>query len=129
MPVARKVWQPILTRVPSSAARRWIMRQASTRFIAFTVSVPVRPAAERKRGLAPVADASRLDIGVEIGFQIVMRRHLMALAAFLMQADAPALALGVVVLDAHGDDGADAGKGERHHRNQLSSRMSGAILA
>ena len=35
------------------AARRWIMRQASTRFIAVAVSVPVRPAAERKRGLLP----------------------------------------------------------------------------
>jgi hypothetical protein len=30
MPVARNVWQPILTRVPRSVARRWIMRQAST---------------------------------------------------------------------------------------------------
>lgn len=37
--------------------------------------------------------------------------HLMPLAALLMQADPPALALGAVVLDAHGDDGADAGKG------------------
>jgi hypothetical protein len=32
--------------------------------------------------LARVANAGRLDIGVEIGFEIVMRRHLMALAAF-----------------------------------------------
>ena len=58
------------------------------------------------------------DIGVEVGFQVVMRRHLMPLAAFLMQPDPPALALGVVVLDAHGDDGADAGKGEGHHGDQ-----------
>jgi len=48
-----KVWQPILARVPSSAARRWTMRQASTRFMAVAVSVPVRPTAERKRGLLP----------------------------------------------------------------------------
>jgi hypothetical protein len=47
-----------------------------------------------------------------------MRRHFVALAAFLMQPDPPALALGVVVLDAHGDDGPDTGKGERHHGNQ-----------
>ena len=68
--------------------------------------------------LAGVADAGRLDISVEIGFQIVMRRHLMALAAFLVQPHPPALAVGVVVLDAHGDDRADAGEGEGHHRNQ-----------
>ena len=35
------------------AARRWIMRQASIRFIGFSVSAPVRPAAERKRGALP----------------------------------------------------------------------------
>ncbi|MGO9233319.1 MAG: hypothetical protein ACLP4V_04250 [Methylocella sp.] len=96
------------------------MLQASTRFIAYGERAGASGGGAEEGGLAPVADASRLDISVEIGFQIVMRRHLMALAAFLMQADAPALALGVVVLDAHGDDGADAGKGERHHRNQLS---------
>ena len=49
-------------------------------------------------GLAAVADAGRLDIGVEIAFQIVMRRLLMPLAAFLMQTDPPTLALGIVVL-------------------------------
>jgi hypothetical protein len=42
MPVARKVWQPILARVPSLAAQRWITRPASTRFMAVAVSVPVR---------------------------------------------------------------------------------------
>jgi hypothetical protein len=49
--LARKVWQPMLAGVPRSAARRWIMRQAS--FIGLSVSVPVRPAAERKRGALP----------------------------------------------------------------------------
>ena len=50
MPVARKVWQPILARVPSPAARRWIMRQALIRFIGLSLSAPVRPTGERKRG-------------------------------------------------------------------------------
>src|SRR5277367_5010314 len=36
-----------------------------------------------------------------------MRRHLMPFAAFLMQPDPPAFALGVVVFDAHGDDDRD----------------------
>src|ERR1700730_6652385 len=52
-----------------------------------------------------------------------MRRHLMPLAAFLTQTDPPALALRVVVLDAHGDDRANAGKGERHHGNSARSRL------
>jgi hypothetical protein len=84
MPVARNVWQPILTRVPRSAARRWIMRQASTRFIGFSVSVPDRPAAERKRGLCPRRDAGRLYISVEVGLQIMVRQHFMPLATFLV---------------------------------------------
>ena len=62
--------------------------------------------------LAVVADASGFDVGVEVGFKIMMRRHLMALAAFLMQPHPPALALGVVILDPHGDGRADAGEGE-----------------
>ena len=85
MPVARNVWQPILTCVARSSARRWIIRQASTRFIGFSVSVPVRPAAEWNRGaFAGIADAGGLYIGIEIGFQIVMCRHLVTLATFLM---------------------------------------------
>ena len=47
-----------------------------------------------------------------------MRWHLVPLAAFLVQADPPALALGVVVFDAHGDDGADPGEREGHHGYQ-----------
>jgi hypothetical protein len=84
-----------------------------------SVSIGVRPAAERKRGaLAVVADAGSLDIRIEVGFEIVVRRHFMALAAFLVQTDPPALALGIVVLDTHGDGRTDASKGKRHHRNQ-----------
>jgi len=68
--------------------------------------------------LAGITETGRLYIGVEIGFEVVVRRHLMPLAAFLMQADPPALALGVVVLDVHGDDSADAGEGEGHDADQ-----------
>ena len=56
-------------------------------------------------GLAGIADAGRVEIFVDELFELVMRRHFVALAAFLMQPDPPALALGVVILDAHGDDG------------------------
>jgi len=40
-------------------------------------------------GLAGVANASRFDISIEIGLEIVMRRHLMPLAAFLVQPAQP----------------------------------------
>ena len=49
-----------------------------------------------------------------------------------MQTDPPALALGIVVLDAHADDGADAGKGEGHDANQrpvASGPPAGATTA
>ena len=95
------------------------MRQASTRFIGLSVRDAGAAGGGAEEGaLAAVADAGRLYIGVEVGFEVVMRRHLMPLAAFLVQANPPALALGVVVLDAHGDDGADAGEGEGHDGNQ-----------
>jgi hypothetical protein len=67
---------------------------------------------------AAIADAGRFDIGVEIGFKVMMCRHLMPFAAFLVQANPPALTRRVVVLDAHGDYGADAGEGKGHHADQ-----------
>ena len=51
--------------------------------------------------LAGVADFRGLDIGVEIGLQIVMRRHFVALAAFLVKANPPTLAGREIILDAH----------------------------
>ena len=117
IPVARNVWQPIRTRVPRSAARRWTMRQASTR-PAFGQHAGAADGGAEQGSLAGVSDFRGVDIGVEIGFEVVMRRHLVALAAFLMQPHPPALAVGVIVLDAHGDDRADAREGEGHHRDQ-----------
>jgi hypothetical protein len=95
------------------------MRQASTQFIGLSVSLPgAAGGGAEEASLAAVADTGRLYISVEIGFEIVMRRHLMALAAFLMQPHPPALAVGLVILDPHGDDRANAGEGGGHHGNQ-----------
>jgi hypothetical protein len=52
-------------------------------------------------GLLFLPYAGRINVGVEIGFEIVVRRHFVALAAFLVQADLPALVQWVVVLDPH----------------------------
>jgi hypothetical protein len=70
------------------------MRQASTRFMAVAVSVPVPGGGTEEGSLAVVADAGRLDIRVEIGFEIVMHQHLMPLAAFLMSRTHQHLPLG-----------------------------------
>ena len=75
------------------------MRQASTRFHRSRgerAGAPNRRPEER--GFALIADAGSLDIFVEEVFQLVMCRHLVAPAAFLMQPDPPALAIGKVVL-------------------------------
>ena len=81
--------------------------------------MPVLPAAERKRGVLPsLADAGRGEILVDKGFELMVRRHLVPLAAFLVQPHPPALALGIVVLDLHCDDGADAGEGIGHDADQ-----------
>ena len=119
MPVARKVWQPILARVPSSAARRWIIRQGVDAVHGRGGErAGVADGGAEEGGPAAVTDTGRHDTRVEIGFQSVMRRHLMALAAFRMQPDPPALALRVIALDAHADDGTDAREAERHHGNR-----------
>jgi hypothetical protein len=55
------------------------MRQASTRCIGFRQRAGTTGGGAEQVSLA-VADAGRHDVGVEVGFQIVMRRHLVALA-------------------------------------------------
>ena len=83
----------------------------------------------RQRAAMPVGGAEQgspfrpeqpgsMHVGVEIGFEIVMRRHLMDLAAFFVEAEPPALAVGEVILDAHADRRADAGEAEGHQRDQ-----------
>src|ERR1700722_9709719 len=44
----------------------------------------------------------------------------MLFPAFLMQADPPALASRIVVLETHADDRSDAGEGEGHHADQCT---------
>src|SRR5258707_1249543 len=48
----------------------------------------------------------------------VVRRHLVAFAALLLQPHPPALAVGKIVFDAHGNGGADAREGIDHDADQ-----------
>src|SRR6266851_7215679 len=61
---------------------------------------PAERAAE-EGGLAVVTDAGRHKVVIDVGLELVVRRHFMALAAFLMEAEPPALAFGIIVVDAH----------------------------
>ena len=112
MPVARKVWQPIFTRVKVHRApldhapgvhpvHQFLSQRAGT-----------AGGGAEEGSFTCVADSGGLCIRTEISFQVMMRRHFVTLATFLVQPDAPALAIRVVVSHAHGDDGADAGEGE-----------------
>jgi hypothetical protein len=58
------------------------MRHASIRFIGFAVSVPVRPAAERKRGLSGHHRSQPPLLRVEVVFQVMMCWHLVALGLY-----------------------------------------------
>ncbi len=72
----------------------------------------------KQRGLACVADAGLGEVFVDISFELVLNRHLVAFAVFFKQAQPPALALWVIILDAHPDNGTHAGEGIGHHANQ-----------
>jgi hypothetical protein len=64
-----------------------------------------------QRSLAVIFNARRVDIGVEIGFELVMARHFIDLAVFLAQAKPPAFFLRKVILEVQRDDGTDTREG------------------
>jgi hypothetical protein len=79
---------------------------------AFLTELPAAAAAqsaEQGRRLVR-ADAGGGDVGVDIGFQQVVGRHLVLLAAFLVQPHPPAFALRVVVLDVYVQRSRDPGE-------------------
>jgi hypothetical protein len=65
-----------------------------------------------------VGDAGGTEVFIEEGFELVVRRHFVALAAFLVKADPPALPVGKIILDPHRHHGADAGEGVGHDPDQ-----------
>lgn len=59
-------------------------------------------------------DTGRLDVRIEVLLRQMMGRHLVALAAFLVQSEPPSLALLVVILDSHLHRGAHAREAVNH---------------
>ena len=60
------------------------------------------------------AKLRRVEIGVEILFQLVVHRHLVELSALLVQPDPPAFSLRVVIFDVHRHQRPDPGEGVDH---------------
>ena len=63
-----------------------------------------------------IADTGRGETFIEELLELMVRRHLVTLAAFLLQPHPPALAVGEIVLDRN--DGADAREAVDHDANQ-----------
>src|SRR5580704_2161493 len=61
-----------------------------------------------------IADSGGGEIFIDEGFELVMRRHFVALASFLVQPHPPAFAVLIIVLNAHRNDRTNAGKGRCH---------------
>ena len=70
-----------------------------------------------------------VDIGVDKLLRFVMRRDLMILAAFFMEAVPGALADLVIVLDIHAGDRPDPGKAVDHHPGQRPISEAGDAIA
>src|SRR3954452_9309647 len=83
-------------------------------------SVPQTPiaATRRARAVSPTLLTNRCEIFIEKGFQLVMCRHLVALAALLVQPHPPALAVRIIVVDPHRDHRTYAGEGVGHDADQ-----------
>ena len=119
IPVARKVWQPILVVIPAALARRCTIAKASLRSKGRSDRILVLPFDARNSGpLGSPVDPGGLDIGVEVLLEGVVHRHLVMLAALLVQPEPPALALGEVVLDPHRNRRADPRKAVDQHPDQ-----------
>jgi hypothetical protein len=81
------------------------------RILGKLVSLPDRP---EERSFLFGGNACRIDPGVQVGRKIMMARHFVTLAAFLMQPQPRALAVLEVVLDPQYRRGAHAGEAVNH---------------
>ena len=108
MPVARKVWQ-----LASAEPDGFNAALDHPKYVDAAHPTGAHPARARHR--APQGrvflgrDPGRGEIGVKIGLRLVVDRDGVVLPAFFLEPDPPALTLLVVVLDAHADNGRDAG--------------------
>jgi len=67
-----------------------------------------------------IAEPSREKVLIHVYLGFVMRRHIVTLSAFFVQAKPVPFALREVVFDVHGNDRTDASKAEHHRRDEGS---------
>jgi len=60
-------------------------------------------------------DAGVGEISVHVRFSVVMRGEFVTLAAFLVEPEPKALAVLIIILNSHVDDGRDTGEAVDHH--------------
>jgi hypothetical protein len=113
IPVARNEWLPIGAMMPADHAPG--VDPVHGVAGGFTGATARRA---EERAFVVTGDPSHPDVFVEEGFELVVCRHFVALAAFFVEADPPALSVGDVILDPHGDDGADTGERIGHDPDQ-----------
>ena len=73
---------------------------------------------QRKFRVSVEPQASGMEVGINVSFSIMVRRNLVSLAAFFVEAYPPALALLEVVFDLHTDDRTDTRERVNHRANE-----------
>jgi hypothetical protein len=117
LPVARQVWLQVAA--PRPAARAALDHGEGLARGEPAIGEPAPPVQAAKQRLPLLAgEAGRIQVGVEELLQLVVGRHLVVLATFLVQAKPPALALLVVVLNVHPQHGPDPGEPVHHDADQ-----------
>src|SRR4051812_24262566 len=75
-----------------------------------------------------LAQAGRVEVGLEVLDQLVVHRYAVLLAALLVQAEHAAVALLVVVADLAAEGGADASGGEQERAEQRRGAQAAEIV-
>ena len=121
MPVARKLWQLMVGGRPALLARRLTIWNTICLFIRAPLSRDFVMSTAWNRGdLGECQRPGGVHVLTEVLHQPVVCRHVVLLAALLVEQECPLVVAEPVVLDVHRDDGADTSEGVEHGRDQCA---------
>jgi hypothetical protein len=115
MPVARKVWQQVEEGRPVAVARRLIIRNYIRARYRIRRESPVYVHTAEQWAFLFLPDSRNIQVRINVCFSVVVRRYLVALAAFFVEANPPALALLIIIICLHMDDRTHPREGRRPH--------------